>query len=420
MNNINNIFVDLHILQTLPPSNVNRDDTGSPKEAYFGGVRRARVSSQSWKRATRLHFSNYLDPEVLGSRTKRIAKLLKNELIEGYGYDEQMAAELSLLILEPLKISNKSKRSTEKAETDYLLFFGKRQISDLAESIRDLTSELKNDLENLTASSDEKNADNLRKSIVKKIGDKVDVLKFLKSNHPYDVGLFGRMVADRVELNIDAAVQVAHAISTHATTPEYDYYTALDDELGNDEQGAAMLGTIEFNSATMYRYASLSIHQLHENLSKDWESTANSMAAFLKSFILSVPTGHINSFAHNSLPNLVLLIVWENSQPVNLVTAFEKPITNNFKNPETSFLENGYVLPSIKRLSDEFNKIKAQFNLRPQMIKYICEPNLQAQIEKPNQTDEYEFIFKQPVDLDTMLTDIKSLIQNKINFLEDK
>ena len=45
--NKNRLFLDIHAIQTLPPSNINRDDTGSPKTAMYGGVRRARVSSSS-------------------------------------------------------------------------------------------------------------------------------------------------------------------------------------------------------------------------------------------------------------------------------------------------------------------------------------------------------------------------------------
>jgi CRISPR system Cascade subunit CasC len=69
---VNRIFLDVHALQTVPPSNLNRDDTGAPKTALYGGVPRARVSSQAWKRATRTYFADehLLEPSELGVRTK--------------------------------------------------------------------------------------------------------------------------------------------------------------------------------------------------------------------------------------------------------------------------------------------------------------------------------------------------------------
>src|SRR5690606_38059401 len=73
----------------------------------------------------------------------------------------------------------------------------------------------------------------------------------LDADHSIDLALFGRMVADVSDLNVDASAQVAHAISVHAVDNEYDYFTAVDDAKQDDEDedaGAAMIGTVEFNS----------------------------------------------------------------------------------------------------------------------------------------------------------------------------
>src|SRR5690606_3506822 len=80
------------------------------------------------------------------------------------------------------------------------------------------------------------------------------------------IALFGRMVADVADINVDAAVQVAHALSVHRVDNESDYYTAVDDENTDDETGAGMIGTVDFNSATLYRYAALGVHQLAATL----------------------------------------------------------------------------------------------------------------------------------------------------------
>jgi CRISPR system Cascade subunit CasC len=134
------------------------------------------------------------------------------------------------------------------------------------------------------------------------------------------------MVADLPEINVDAAAQVAHAISTHATQNQFDYFTAVDD-FQNDsgsETGSGMIGTIEFNSATMYRFATVSTRQLSENLN-DPSTTPQGVVDFIKAFALSMPTGHQTSYAAHTRPAAVVVSV-RKDQPVNLVSAFEKPV----------------------------------------------------------------------------------------------
>jgi CRISPR system Cascade subunit CasC len=134
------------------------------------------------------------------------------------------------------------------------------------------------------------------------------------------------MVADIPSLNVDAAVQVGHALSTHEAELEFDYFTAVDDEQKKGEEtGAGMIGTIGFNSATLYRYATLGLHQLGHTLGND-EAARDAVGEFLTSFARSMPTGYGNSFAHRTLPSLVTVVV-RADQPVNLVSAFEEPVT---------------------------------------------------------------------------------------------
>jgi CRISPR system Cascade subunit CasC len=209
------------------------------------------------------------------------------------------------------------------------------------------------------------------------------------------------MVADRTELNVDAAVQVSHAISTHGTSIEFDYFTALDDAKDFNEQGAAMLGTIEFSSATYYRYATVALHQLAENLADDIPSTINALLAFIRSFTLSVPTGHINSFSHNCLPSFILVTVWVDQQPINLVTAFEKPISPK---------EGGYVVPSVTSLLQEFVKVKSVFNIEPQVYSYLCTVGIDE-----NETSEVGLSeLSKSTTFDNMLNRIQTSIDNEL------
>ncbi|MFT2020184.1 type I-E CRISPR-associated protein Cas7/Cse4/CasC [Streptomyces sp. 796.1] len=298
-------YVDVHILHTVPPANLNRDDQGNPKEAYFGGVRRSRVSSQAWKRATRRHFTERLPEQDLATRTRRVAGALAERLREGTALDADQSARLAGALLAPLKI-----RAGKKAgDTAYLLFYGRRQLETVAALVRDRAAEL--------VALDDKALAAAMESL--------PIQEAFTSGHPLDVALFGRMVADLPALRVDAAVQVAHALSTHAVELEFDYFTAVDDEASKgQETGAGMIGTIGFNSATLYRYASVGLHQLRHNLDTD-EDAVRGVQAFVSSFARSVPSGYGNSFAHRTLPSLVAVAV-RSDQPVNLVSAFEDPV----------------------------------------------------------------------------------------------
>jgi CRISPR system Cascade subunit CasC len=302
-------FVDIHILQSVPPSNINRDDTGSPKTARFGGVQRARVSSQAWKRATRKRFNATLDKSDIGYRTKRVVELLGEEIC---GLDSGISEEDSRrLASEVLKIAG-IKLSTPKPPKDspkdfrpidltgYLLFLSAGQFAKLAE---------------LAIKAHQSSS---------KVDGKLAKLA-INSENSFDVALFGRMVADDAELNVDAAAQVAHAISVQAVESEFDYFTAVDDMQERDqESGAGMIGTVEFNSSTLYRYATVNVPGLQWNLG-DPAATARAVSAFLDSLALSMPTGKLNTFANRTVPEAIVVSI-RPDQPVNLVGAFESPI----------------------------------------------------------------------------------------------
>lgn len=302
------LFIDVHILQTVPPSNVNRDDTGSPKTAVYGGVRRARVSSQAWKRATRTEFRSLVDPASLGVRTKRVVELIAERIGE-IDHDSEELREpdnrvaAAVQVLKGAGIAlEKPKKKDEVVDpveqSKYLLFLSANQIDRLAQ----------------LAIAAAKGA-TLDKSAAKAAANGADSI---------DVALFGRMVADSTDLNVDAAAQVAHAISVHGVNNEFDYYTAVDDRSPEDNAGAGMIGVVEFNSSTLYRYATVDLGMLEKNLGSA-EATVLAVEAFAKAFVRSMPSGKQNTFAHRTLPDAVLFSLRED-QPVNLVTAFEEPV----------------------------------------------------------------------------------------------
>ncbi|MGW4779984.1 type I-E CRISPR-associated protein Cas7/Cse4/CasC [Streptomyces filamentosus] len=328
------LYVDVHVLQSVPPSNLNRDDSGTPKQATFGGAKRARVSSQAWKRATRTHYATGVAKSDQATRTKKIRELLTDRLRPIEGLDEEKAGRLAAALVKPLGIKASQKKGEESA---YLLFFGKTQLDGIVSLLGDRAVELAG------MSHDDLDAE------IKKL----PVQEELTKGHPAEVALFGRMVADLAALNVDASVQVAHALSTHKVQTEFDYYTAVDDENTSDS-GAGMIGTVEFNSATLYRYATLGVHQLHENLGNDAPSTAETAGKFVDSFVRSMPTGHQNTFAHRTLPHLVLITI-RTDQPVNLVSAYEKPVAST----------HGIAEESAQRLAEELQSVTSTWGTAP-------------------------------------------------------
>jgi CRISPR system Cascade subunit CasC len=295
-------IVDVHVLQTVPPSNINRDDTGSPKTAIYGGVRRARVSSQAWKRAARLAFGDQIEATDLGVRSKRIVELLAEEIRAQAPELGERAMELAGEVFKGIGIKVKAAKKEDPERSDYLVFLSRAQVQNLAHAA--------------VASADEKDVPAALKN--------ADVKALADRGHSIDIALFGRMVADQADLNVDASAQVAHAISVHPVETEFDYFTAVDDRNPEEETGAGMIGTVEFNSATLYRYATLDVDALMRNLG-DAEASTRAVRTFVDSFVRSMPTGKQNTFANRTLPEAVVVMVRE-TQPVNLVGAFERPV----------------------------------------------------------------------------------------------
>lgn len=302
------LIVDIHALQTIPPSLINRDDTGAPKSAVFGGTPRQRVSSQSWKRAIRKFFEDNFDPEQIGDRSKRLPEKIARKL-EDAGLEQAEAISRTEQLFKAAKIKTSVQKISKKdiengveanpyPETGYLLFLSQHQID---RAVSELL---------------ERNGENLKKNEAEEI---------LDTRHSVDMSMFGRMVADDAAYNVDASVQVAHALGIHASAPEFDFFTAVDDlaEEG-EETGAGMLGTVQMMSSTLYRYATVNVDSLAENLDSR-ENAFQATEQFIDSFIKSIPTGKINTFANQTLPELVYITV-RDSRPISLVNAFESPV----------------------------------------------------------------------------------------------
>lgn len=304
------LFLDIHAIQVLPPSNVNRDDTGSPKTARYGGVVRARVSSQSWKKAMRDYLKEFGDNFCIGVRTVKVRDYIVSKMLAKDTALSQETAEKKAE--EVLKAAG---MKLKDGKLSALFFIGAKQAEALAEAA------------------------------IKGETDKEKLSAAMKDNPEIDIALFGRMLADDPTKNEDASSQVAHAISTHEVQTEYDYFTAGDDLADKDNAGAAMIETNEFNSSTLYRYANVAVHEFLKQMHGDKDLTARALRLYIEAFANSMPTGKSNSYANQTLPQ-ALLIELRDDRPISLVSAYENPVK----------AKNGYTEESVKRLFVEANR----------------------------------------------------------------
>lgn len=313
------MFVELHILQNFAPANLNRDDTGSPKSCEFGGFRRARVSSQSWKRAIRTDFKedNLIPSADRAIRTLRAVEEVARRLA-ARGRDETVARDVVAAALNGFGLGVK-----DDGKTEYLLFLGEREIIGLTDACDQSWDQLSASQE-AAAAGGQKARKKAAKDAISP-GLKTALTGIFDGGRAVDLALFGRMLAGMPAHNIDAATQVAQAISTNRVSMEFDFYTAVDDLNPAGATGAGMMGTIEFNSACFYRYMNVDLRQLTGNLGGDAELARRAVEAFLRAAISAVPSGKQNSMAAHNPPSLVFAVVREHGL-WSLANAFLQPV----------------------------------------------------------------------------------------------
>lgn len=348
-------LLEIHILQNFAPSNLNRDDTGSPKDAIFGGYRRGRISSQCLKRAAREYVREHrgtLPEDVLALRTKRVSQELVQMLTANNedgvaSTNKRDKAEAMQKVT--IALGGVGLKVADDGKTQYLLFLGRSEIERLAAVIDarwdDLITPEESDKKGKAAKKAAKAA--VPAEVAKALNEVLDGGKAL------DVALFGRMLADLPEKNRDAACQVAHALSTNAIEREFDFYTAVDDLKPEDNAGADMLGTDEYNSACYYRYAALDLDKLRSNLQGDNELMLEGLKAFLRAIVKAKPTGKQNSFAAHNDPEYVVFTVRQQADPRNLANAFERPVRPQGDNSLTEL--------SIARFEDKWQRLEKAY-----------------------------------------------------------
>lgn len=305
-------IIEFHILQSFPVSCLNRDDVGAPKSCIIGGVTRARVSSQCWKRAVRLSLHN--QGITLGIRTKKVETHLKQLLLSA-GQTEEVAGALATSI-------------ASKLTDDSLLFLTDKEYELLVKYAASIEFD-----------PSKVNDKSVQKCIKKAIVSGVDGL---------DIALFGRMVAKVASMNVEAAACFSHAFSTHAVNSEIDFFTALDDE--SSEPGSAHMGASEFSSATYYRYISLNVRQLADTLgTDDINQLRAAISAFIKALYLAVPEARQTTMSASCLWDFARVYI-RNGQRIQC--SFDTPIQNQSK--------GGYLQNSISYLREDLDRKEKQ------------------------------------------------------------
>lgn len=345
------MLIQIHILQNYAPSNLNRDDTGSPKDAMFGGYRRGRISSQCLKRNIRLSdaFKGAFEKDdLIATRTKLLFEQVKAELGKLKVDDETAQAILARIPEIGRKaskgeeadeeINEEASKETEEVKTKQLIFLAPGEAKLIAEKLAALYKEKG------------------KKEFAKvKIADLEAAIQH-ETPRSVDISMFGRMTTSKAFENVYASVQVAHALSTNAITQEFDYYTAMDDLKPDSEPGADMIGDVEFNSSTYYKYINIHWEKLLENLGNDNEVAQRAVLALVEAAVFSQPTGKQNSFAAQNLPDMILLEVSPKNVPVSYANAFLKPV---FPKSSMTLMD-----ASVDALGTYMGKVSATFNLK--------------------------------------------------------
>ncbi len=296
-------FLQLHFLTVYPPSNPNRDDTGRPKHAVYGGVHRLRLSSQSLKRAARQSeaFASRLAGHT-GERTQRLGEQVVAHLL-AKGAKPAEAETLSRAVAEVFG------KIDEAQAKDHII--RTRQLAFVSPDERRMAVAL---AEKALAGEPMPAKDELKRLILR------------TADGAADIAMFGRMLADEPDYNRDAAVQVAHAITTHAAAVEDDYYTAVDDlKKPAEDTGAGFIGEAGFGSGVYYLYVCVNRALLVDNLAGDGTLATASIEALVQALATATPSGKRNSFAHHARAGYILAERGD-QQPRSLAASFLTPV----------------------------------------------------------------------------------------------
>lgn len=400
--------LELHIIQSVPVACLNRDDLNSPKTAMFGGVQRARVSSQAWKSPIR-EWMKEVEVEIdgvkidlfKGNRSRRMVSELSTRLQES-GLEKDASVIISEHVANTIETLDSKTDGNGFKKIKTLMFFSEAEydaivaavtdeirtaaetIQSLARCVRDASEGRREEDEDKKEAAEreverlEKELEKNKKALTKAFSDKKirDAIKSVQLKDAADIALFGRMVANDHSLTVEAASMFSHALSTHKADNEIDFFAAVDDLQQEEESGAGMTGTLEFNSATYYRFAALNLDMLADadHLgAMTVEERQSVVQTFLEATIKAMPVARKYTMNGNTLPVYVLGVVREKGHPIQLVNAFENPVP---------YSKKGFVVESITRMNDEFADLKSTWNIDSTFEKAVVKGTLEDHIKE--------------------------------------
>lgn len=361
------MLIQIHMLQNYSPANLNRDDSGSPKSAVFGGHPRGRISSQCLKRSIRRSdvFETAFKAEgLLASRTNLLPSLIDKELEKmGVAPKDRQAIVKRLPELgkrgggggdsdSDSEVADTGEEMTDSGElaTRVLVYLTPTEAAEVAQKLFDLYRQ-----------KGEKDYTNPKKLPIAEL----EAAMGHAAPKSVDIAMFGRMTTSAAFENVQAAVQVAHAISTNRLVREFDYFTAVDDISG--KTGASMIGDVELNSSTYYKYFNIHWESLVENLAGDAETAKRAVLALIEAAAKAQPSGKQNSTAAQNLPDFVLVEISPNNTAVSYANAFLVPTGQNH---QASLMQD-----SISKLNDYARRIRDGYALNSKRAYFSIEPN---------------------------------------------
>ncbi|MFE5973711.1 type I-E CRISPR-associated protein Cas7/Cse4/CasC [Streptomyces sp. NPDC056460] len=318
-------FIDLHILQPVPASLLNRGEDNEPKSMILGGVMRSMVSPQAWKRVIRLNMEHELDEHAV--RTRNLPLKVAEALTEA-GWPNDLAAFAGAQIVRSASTSGLKIETSQKGITSALLYMRRDSLDQLT----DLCQEHRHNLEEGLAAhqtaaaatkQDQKKPDKKQDSTPALLPTR-EVAAIIKQRTA-TINLFGRMLAEITDAGIDGAVQIAPAFTVHQSDPQPDYFTAVEDWSLPGQTGSAHLQTGFFTTGVLYRYTTLNLTELTTNLDGDHEQALHLLRMYARTFIESLPQAKRTSSAPHTLPHLVHYTV-RDRRPVSYAAAFDRPV----------------------------------------------------------------------------------------------
>ena len=344
------LFIDLHALQPVPFANLNRDELGSPKSVFYGGKDRTRISSQSWKRVIRHDVEEQIGEYA--ARTRMIPGEVRRGL-QARGWPEELASYAGEQVIRdsPLGLHEE-----DPGLTSVLLYVPAVARDELIALCVAHRAELEAGQAAAAAADAAKGSPRKRGAKTTKadpILPGAQILAILKARTA-SIDMFGRMIAEIPGAKVDGAVQVAHPFTTHASDPQADFFTAVDDWRGEAETGSGHMQTQDFSAGVFYRYATVNVTDLTTNLGGDHVRAQELVRHFADAFLYSLPQAKRNSTAPHTVPAFAYFAV-HSGRPLSLAGAFEAPVRAQF---------NGYLTPSIKALADHAGDLRRITNNR--------------------------------------------------------